>query len=83
MPAGLNTPTSPISCRASIKWRKRPGARSKSIPVTVFGVAEGADRLQLYRDRGIARAVVSLPSAPADETLPTLDRWATLIRRLG
>ena len=52
------------------------------VPVTVFGVAEDLDRLKLYRDRGIARAVVSLPSAEADEILPVLDRWAELIRRV-
>jgi alkanesulfonate monooxygenase SsuD/methylene tetrahydromethanopterin reductase-like flavin-dependent oxidoreductase (luciferase family) len=50
------------------------------VPVTVFGVPEDLDRLQLYRDREIARAVVSLPSAKADEILPILDRWAELIR---
>ncbi len=50
--------------------------------MTVFGVAEDLDRLKLYRDREIARAVVSLPSAKADEILPVLDRWAELIRRV-
>ena len=32
-----------------------------------------------YRDLGIARVVVSLPSAQADRILPILDRWAELI----
>jgi probable F420-dependent oxidoreductase len=58
------------------------GRSLDSVPVTVFGVAEDLDRLKLYRDRGIARAVVSLPSAKADEILPVLDRWAELIRRV-
>ncbi|HEY3908308.1 MAG TPA: TIGR03619 family F420-dependent LLM class oxidoreductase [Stellaceae bacterium] len=57
------------------------GRRPDAVPVTVFGVAEDLDRLKRYRDRGIARAVVSLPSAKADEILPILDRWAHLIRR--
>ena len=47
-----------------------------AVPVTVFGVSEDPDRLKLYRDRGIARAVVSLPSAKADEISPALDRRA-------
>ena len=46
----------------------------------MFGVAEDLDRLKRYRDQGIARAVVTLPSAKADEILPVLDRWAELIR---
>ena len=51
------------------------------IPVTIFGAQDHLDRLKRYRDQGIARAVVSLPSADADQILPTLDRWAGLIRQ--
>jgi hypothetical protein len=40
-------------------------------------------RLARYRDDGIARAVVMLPSAKSDTTPPTLERWAKLIRRVG
>jgi probable F420-dependent oxidoreductase len=54
-----------------------------SFPVTVFGVPEDLDRLKLYRDRGIARVVVSLPSAAASQILPALDRWAELMHRVG
>jgi alkanesulfonate monooxygenase SsuD/methylene tetrahydromethanopterin reductase-like flavin-dependent oxidoreductase (luciferase family) len=49
------------------------------VPVTVWGVPEDPDRLRRHRDIGIARVVVSLDSAPADEILPALDRWAGLI----
>ena len=59
------------------------GRRLDTVPVTVFGVPEDPDRMRRYRDRGVARAVVSLPSAKADEVLPMLDRWAELIRRMG
>jgi probable F420-dependent oxidoreductase len=58
------------------------GRSLDSVPVTVFGVPEDPDRLKLYRDREIARVVVSLPSAKADEILPALDRWAELSRRV-
>jgi probable F420-dependent oxidoreductase len=51
------------------------------VPVTVWGVAEDPDRLQRCRDLGIARVVVGLPSAPGDQVLPILDRWAALISR--
>jgi probable F420-dependent oxidoreductase len=53
-----------------------------SVPVTVWGVAEDLDRLKRHRDLDVARVVVSLPSAPADEALPILDRWAELIQRV-
>jgi hypothetical protein len=43
------------------------------------GVPEDPDRLRRHRDLGIARVVVSLNSAPANEILPVLDRWAAPI----
>jgi probable F420-dependent oxidoreductase len=59
------------------------GRDPQSVPVTLFGAAEDAGRLARYRDKGIARVVVMLPSAKSDTILPTLDRWAELIRRVG
>jgi probable F420-dependent oxidoreductase len=57
------------------------GRDPATIPVTVWGVPENLDRIKRYRDQGIARVVVSLPSANDEETLPVLDRWAGLIRQ--
>ena len=59
------------------------GRDPQSVPVTLFGAAEDADRLARYRENGIARVVVMLPSGRSDAILPTLDRWAELIRRVG
>jgi probable F420-dependent oxidoreductase len=56
------------------------GRDPAAIPVTIFGAPENLDRLKRHRDQGIARAVVTLPSAKADEILPVLDGWAELIR---
>jgi probable F420-dependent oxidoreductase len=57
------------------------GRVPQSVPVTLFGATEDADRLAYDRDQGIARVIVMLPSAKGDEILPILDRWAELIRR--
>src|ERR1700687_4739354 len=53
------------------------------VPVTVWGVGDDYDRLRRYEDQGVARLVVSLPPENTEKTLPVLDRWAELIRRLG
>ncbi|HZT88146.1 MAG TPA: LLM class F420-dependent oxidoreductase [Stellaceae bacterium] len=53
-----------------------------SVPVTVWGVQPDLDRLKRYQDQGVARLVVQLAAEKADKTLPLLDRWAELIRRL-
>ncbi len=57
------------------------GRDPAAIPVTIFGAPENLDRLKRYGVQGIARAVVTLPSAKAEEILPVLDRWAELIRQ--
>ena len=56
------------------------GRDPASLPVSIFGAPADLDRLRRYRDLGIARAIVALPSASSDEILPVLDRWAELIR---
>jgi len=53
------------------------------LPVTVWGVGEDYDRLRRYEAQGVSRVVVSLPPDNAEKTLPALDRWAELIRRIG
>ena len=57
------------------------GRDPQSVPVTLFGATEDADRLAWYRNLGLARIVVMLPSVKTDQMLPMLDRWAALIER--
>ena len=57
------------------------GRDPASLPVSVFGAPDNLDRLVHYRDQGVARAIVALPSAKSGEIIPVLDRWAELIRR--
>ena len=64
------------------KMAREAGRDPASIPVTLFGIPQNIDKLRYYRDAGVARVVVSLPSAGAAETLPKLDQWAELMRRL-
>jgi probable F420-dependent oxidoreductase len=59
------------------------GRDPAEVPITVWGIGEDPGRMQRYRDQGVARVVVSLPSEPAAKILPTLDRWAELIRKIG
>ena len=59
------------------------GRDPATLPVTLFRVVDDVDRLRRYRDAGVARAVISLPAAKADEILPILDRWVALIRQVG
>lgn len=59
------------------------GRDPDSFPITAWSSAENADSLKRYRDLGIVRACVSLPSEKEDTILPVLDRWAKLIRAVN
>ena len=61
---------------------REAGRDIASLPITMFRVVEELDRLRHYRDIGIARVVITLPSAGANEVVPILDRWAEKFRRL-
>ena len=61
---------------------KEAGRDPASLPVTMFRVVEELDRLRHYRDIGIARVVITLPSAGADQVMPILDRWAEKLRQV-
>ena len=62
---------------------REAGRGPAEVPVTVWGVQPDLDRLKRYEEQGVSRGVVQLAPEPADKTLPILDRWAALIRRLG
>ncbi|MDH3703968.1 MAG: LLM class F420-dependent oxidoreductase [Alphaproteobacteria bacterium] len=62
---------------------KEAGRDPASVPVTVWGVDDNADRLKRFRDLGIDRVSVSLPSEDEDTLLPVLDKWAGIIREIG
>jgi probable F420-dependent oxidoreductase len=64
------------------RMAEEAGRNPNSLPVTLGGALEDLDRLKRYHDLGIARMNVRLPAAKAEEILPILDRWATLIRQL-
>jgi len=81
-PIGGRPGSSPTDVLEQFRQMAREAGRDpQSLPVTLFGAAEDADRLARLRDQGIARIVVMLPSETVDKILPTLDRWAELIRR--
>ena len=64
------------------RWRQmaqEAGRDPRMLPVTLGGAPEDPERLNHYRDLGVARMNVRLPPAPAAEILPLLDRWAKLI----
>jgi hypothetical protein len=56
------------------------GRDPDSIEIGVFGVPGDAAVIETYRDAGVRRCLLSVPSAPADVVLPVLDRYAPLLQ---
>jgi probable F420-dependent oxidoreductase len=64
------------------KMAEEAGRNPASLPVTLGGAPEDADKLKRFRDLGAARVNVTLMSEKAEAILPILDRWAGLMRQL-
>ncbi len=64
------------------KMAQEAGRDPASLPVTLGGAPEDADKLNRFRDLGAARVNVTLMSEKTDAILPVLDRWAGLMRQL-
>jgi len=58
----------------------RAGRDPKTISVSVFGAAPDRGALGRYREAGVTRAILRLPSESRDKILPMLDDFATLLR---
>jgi alkanesulfonate monooxygenase SsuD/methylene tetrahydromethanopterin reductase-like flavin-dependent oxidoreductase (luciferase family) len=55
------------------------GRDPATLEIGVFGVPGDPAIIDAYRQAGVSRCVLSLPSAPADTIMPLLDQYASLI----
>jgi alkanesulfonate monooxygenase SsuD/methylene tetrahydromethanopterin reductase-like flavin-dependent oxidoreductase (luciferase family) len=66
---------------ADLKARAaRAGRDMKTISVSVFGAKPEPAALDRFREAGVTRAILRLPSEPRDRALPLLDQYVKLIR---
>jgi probable F420-dependent oxidoreductase len=65
------------------KMLAEAGRKLEDAPITMFGAPLDEDTIKRYADLGVARVVAGLAPEGADKTLPALDRWAELIRRVN
>jgi hypothetical protein len=54
-----------------------------TIPVTVYGTMARDEVVGHYRDIGVDRCIFWLPSASADEVMPALDRYVSLMESVA
>jgi probable F420-dependent oxidoreductase len=66
---------------ADLRGRAAAAGRDmKTISVSVFGAGADRETLDRYRDAGVTRVILRLPSEGRDAVLPLLDRYASLVR---
>ena len=56
---------------------------SMRVTVSLFGAKPDEAKLAMWRDQGVERAVFTLPSAGRDTVLPLVDRYASLVTKVG
>ena len=61
---------------------KEAGRDPASLPITLFRVVEEVDKLRHYRDLGVDRVVITVPSEGPETVIPLLDSWAETIRKV-
>jgi len=71
----------PAAITALTRLAGERGRDPHTISVSVYGAPLDGDELARLRDAGVARAILPLPSAPAERVLPLLDRGAALLGR--
>jgi probable F420-dependent oxidoreductase len=59
---------------------QKAGRDPKSLSTSVFGAGPEEALLDRWRQAGVTRAILRLPSEGRDQVLPLLDQWARLIR---
>ncbi len=59
------------------------GRDPQSLTVSLYGVSGDANTLRSYAAAGADRAILALPSAGKEETLPLLDRYSEVVEKLG
>ena len=57
----------------------KAGRDPKRLSVSAFGAPADAGVLEQFRQAGVTRAILRLPSEGRDKVLPLLDQWAKLI----
>jgi probable F420-dependent oxidoreductase len=65
------------------KMARAAGRDPDSIEVTLMGPSSDPDTLKRLADSGVSRAVVMLPSDSRDKTMPYIDRWAGIMRKVN
>jgi hypothetical protein len=65
------------------RMAEEAGRDPARIEVSIYAAPTDAAALARLREAGIARAVLFVPSEPAEQVLPLLDRLAATAREVG
>ena len=70
-----------LAALADLRARAAAAGRDmKTISVSVFGAKADRETVDRYRDAGVGRVILRLPSEPRDDVLALVDRYAPLAR---
>ena len=61
---------------------EKRGRQLKDIDLVLFGAMPDAEQIKGRIDQGFDEIVFALPAGPADDVLPILDRYATVVNQI-
>ncbi|MBI3244971.1 MAG: LLM class F420-dependent oxidoreductase [Deltaproteobacteria bacterium] len=83
IPVGVTPKTLPNAQQELKTCAEQAGRKAAEFPISIFGAPGKEDTLSQFRDQGVDRVVLGLPSAKEDKILPTLDRYAALVPKFA
>jgi probable F420-dependent oxidoreductase len=83
IPVGVTPKTLPAALQDLKLHAERAGRKASEFPVSIFGAPGKEDTLNQFRDQGVDRAVLWLPSAGKEKILPMLDDYAKLLPKFA
>jgi probable F420-dependent oxidoreductase len=83
IPVGITPKTLPDAQQELKTCAEQAGRKVSEFPISIFGAPSKEDTLKQFRDLGVDRVVVFLPSAGADKVLPLLDQYAALLPKVA
>lgn len=83
IPVGVTPKTLPTAQQDLKTLAEQAGRKASEFPISIFGAPGKEDTLSQFRDQGVDRVVLWLPSAGKEKILPMLDDYAKLLPKFS
>ena len=83
IPVGASIDDLPAAIKDLHARAEQAGRQPSEVPVSIFSAPDDETVLAQYKDMGVERAVLNVPSKSEDVILPLLDKYAGLVEKFA